>query len=636
MGLNYEKLGLRAGLEIHQELSGRKLFCRCPSELSETGVKRVVTRKLRPAQSEMGEVDRAALSESLKGKKFRYHVSENSCLVELDCEPPHDVNEEALDTALLVSLMLIAKPVDEIHTMRKIVIDGSNPSGFQRTLLIATNGHAEVDGKRFSIPTICLEEDAARKIGESEESVDYMLDRLGIPLIEIATGPDFSDPETAAKAALYIGSVLRATGKVRRGIGTIRQDINISISGGARQEIKGVQELSLIPEVIKREVSRQMALIRIKEELEKRGIKSAGSDIRDVTHIFLKSRSRVIQKGLEKGGKVLAVLLRGFGGLLGVETQPGRRFGTELSDRARTYGKVGGIFHTDEMPAYGITPEEIEDLKRALSSGDQDAVVFVVAEEERARAALRAVVERAEIAMHGVPEETRRALPDGNTEFTRPLPGAGRMYPETDVPPLPISSSRLRKLSRLLPEKPEKRLERMIREYHMSRELAGRIYISENFETFEKLVRETEADPTLVAVTLEETMVSLRREGVNTSKIHESGLRDALKMVKNGDIAREALPDILRLMAEGLSAEDAVRKLNIALIAREELERIISETVESKTDLIKERGSGAMKPLMGIIMEKVRGRADGRLVKEILEKEIEKTLKLLAVQKQGQ
>ena len=446
---DYGKLGLRVGFEIHQELDTHKLFCSCPSRLREEEPPLKVRRKLRPTQSEMGEVDRAALAEALKGRSFLYQVyPESICLVELDDEPPHPINEEALDIALEVSALLKAKPVDEAHAMRKIVIDGSNTCGFQRTVLVATDGKVEINGKRFCIPTICLEEDAARKMGESLEHVDYRLDRLGIPLVEMATGPDFSDPHTPAKAALQIGQLLRATGKVKRGIGTIRQDINISIAGGARQEIKGVQELALISNVIELEVQRQLALLDISDELKRRGAGAIGEKIIDVTEVFSNTSSNVIRKALRAGGRVLAVKLPKFAGIVGKEVQPGRRFGTELADHAKLYGKVGGIFHTDELPGYGISDEETAGSRSATGADENDAVVFVASDKERAEAALKAVVDRVNQALDGVPEETRRALPDGTTEYSRPLPGAARMYPETDIPPVVISPERINKIKK--------------------------------------------------------------------------------------------------------------------------------------------------------------------------------------------
>lgn len=627
MRLDYEKLGLKVGLELHQELDTHKLFCECPSELREEEPPLEVLRRLRPTQSELGEVDRAALAEAIKGKGFNYQIHhENVCLVELDEEPPHPLNEEALDIALEIALLLNAKPVDEAQAMRKIVIDGSNTCGFQRTLLVATSGRVEIEGKTVGIPTICLEEDAARKVGESAEFVDYRLDRLGIPLVEVATEPVFSDPHAPMRAALYLGQLMRATGKVKRGIGTIRQDINISIAGGARQEIKGIQELSLIPAVIEREVQRQLALLEIRDELRKRGATEVRKEFVDVSELFARTESRVIRNALAAGGRVLGVKLQKFGGLLGKELQPGRRFGTELASHATLYGKVGGIFHTDELPSYGISQTETEQLKSALGAAERDAVVIVADQVENAKAALSAVVDRANQALEGVPEETRRALLDGNTEFTRPLPGAGRMYPETDIPPIAITGERLREIRARLPEPPEKLRVRFIREYGLSEELAERMSLSENVKLFEELVKTTRADPTLVAATLEETLVSLRREGVAVEVIRKDALGETLGLVARGRLAKEAVPEVLREMARGLSVRVAIEKLGLVAISRAELLKMVRGILHANKKLVEERRMAAIAPLMGILMEKVRGRSDGKLVHELLERELKKFL----------
>ncbi|MEW6222119.1 MAG: Glu-tRNA(Gln) amidotransferase subunit GatE [Candidatus Hadarchaeota archaeon] len=625
MELDYSKLGLKVGFEIHQELNTHKLFCNCPSELKEDEPKLAVMRKLRPTQSEMGEVDRAALAEAIKGKGFNYQVHTDSvCLVELDEEPPHPVNEEALNIALELATLLNAKPVDEVHVMRKIVIDGSNTAGFQRTMLVATNGTIDAGGKSFRIPTICLEEDAARKMGEGGEHVDYRLDRLGIPLLEIATGPDFSDPHTPAKAALYLGQILRVAGKVKRGIGTIRQDVNISIAGGARQEIKGVQELALISAVIEREVHRQLALIDIREELKNRGASEVEKKFFDVSGLFSSTESKVVQNAMKTEGVVLAVTLRKFSGLLGRELQPGRRFGTELSDYARLYGKVGGLFHTDEMPAYGISQEEVRKLREATDATEGDAVVFIADLREKAEAGLKAVVDRANQAIEGVPEETRRALLGGNSEFMRPLPGASRMYPETDIPPITITSSQMRKIRAKLPELPADRRDRLMKQYKLSRELAWRMTMSENLKLFEEIVAKTRADPTLIATTLEETIVSLRREGVRVEGLQNTDLIEIFKWVKKGKMAKEALPDVMRLVARGIGVLGAVEQLKITAIGGAELEKLVADVVASNIELVREKKKDALSPLMGLVMEKARGRADGKLVHDLLEKELKK------------
>jgi len=476
MSHDYRALGLKSGLEIHQQLDTKeKLFCGCPTLLRDTKESNFeFFRYLRPTQSEMGVVDKAALEEIKLIKKFIYKAYDTTCLVENDEEPPRELNEEAVDISLMVGGMMNMQIVDELYTMRKIVIDGSNTSGFQRTGLVATQGYIDSSAGRVGIDVLCLEEEAAQKVEDKGDSIIYSLDRLGIPLVEIGTAPDIVSPAHAREVAEQIGMILRSTGKVKRGIGTIRQDVNISIAGGARVEIKGVQELALIETIVDREVTRQVALLGMMEELNKSKAEVTDKII-DVTSVFSNTTSKVILKAL-KGGVVYAVNLPGFSGFVGKEIQPGRRLGTEFSDRAKKSG-VGGIFHTDELPNYGIAKKEVEALRNAVGAKEMDCVVMVADSKEKAQGAMEAVIIRAGEALKFIPEETRRALPDGNSSYMRPLPGAARMYPETDVPPVVITEERIRNiiLPELLSEIIEKRKTRYIKDFKLNDELARQI-----------------------------------------------------------------------------------------------------------------------------------------------------------------
>ncbi|KXA96075.1 glutamyl-tRNA amidotransferase [candidate division MSBL1 archaeon SCGC-AAA259I09] len=626
MDLDYENLGLKVGFEIHQELDTHKLFCNCPSVLRDEEPEIVIDRELRPTESELGEIDRAALAEAAKSKRFKYEIHPDSvCLVELDEEPPHPVNEEARDIALEASLLLNADPVDEAQVMRKTVIDGSNTAGFQRTILIATNGHIDINGAEISLQTICLEEDAARKIDETADFVKYRLDRLGIPLLEIATSPDFNDAQTPAIAAEKIGQILRATGKVKRGIGTIRQDVNVSIEEGARQEIKGVQELSLITTVIEREVQRQVKLLEIKEELEKRKVSKVEKKIFDVTDIFADTESKVIADSISQGG-VFALRLPGFEGILGTELIPDHRFGTELSDYAKVYGKVEGIFHTDELPGYGIAEEELEKLREKIGASEKDAIVLIADRENKSRKGLEAVAERVNQAFEGVPEETRRALPDGNTQYMRPLPGSARMYVETDVPPEQITEEKISEIKSGLPEKPETKKERYQKEFGLSKELAEQMSTSSKSLLFEKIIAEYNVDPTLVASTLEQTLAQLEREDVPVENITENSLKNAFELISKGKISKDALTQLLKEVGKGSKVKTAVEQLGISKMEEEKIYEIVSEVVENKEDLIKDRGEKAVNALMGVVMKKVGGKADGELVHQILEEKVKEKL----------
>jgi glutamyl-tRNA(Gln) amidotransferase subunit E len=631
MEINYEKLGLKVGLEIHQQLDTKtKLFCGCKTELFKSEPEITFLRRLRPTQSELGQIDPAAYFEFQKGVKILYEANhETSCLVEMDEEPPHPLNTEAVETALTVALMLKAKPVEEIHVMRKTVIDGSNTTGFQRTCVIALKGEINIGEKAVPIEHVSLEEDAARKMGEEEgNTIRYRIDRLGIPLIEIATAPVINTPKEAGDVALAIGRILRATGKVKRGIGTIRQDLNISITQGALTEIKGVQELELLPLVVEYEVQRQLNLIEISKELQKRGAKEEEikEEFFDVTKVFEKTKCKVIRKALDKKQQVLAVKLPKFNGLLKRQLLPNFRLGTEMADRARFWGRVGGIFHTDEMPAYGITQEEIQNLKETVKANQKDAVVFVADTPENARDALKAVVERAKEAIKGVPEETRAANPDGTTRYMRPRPGAARMYPETDIPPTQITKDMLEKISAALPELPEQKFERLIKQYKLNQKLAKQIMDSEHSELFETIVKESNVSPTTVAVFLTETLKALKRDGIETDKVPENKIREFFKQVGTGKVTKEAISDIFIWLSknEDKTVEEAINALGFKTLSEDELRALVEKAITENKKLIQEKGKESFGALMGILMQSLRGKVEAAQLSKILREKLEK------------
>ena len=424
---------IKCGLEIHQQLATHKLFCECESRIVEdlSNVKDFY-RVLSLSKSEIGEIDKAAMHEALKNKKFRYLAPpSSSCLVEMDEEPPHDVNQEALIITLQAARLLNARIIDEAQVMRKIVIDGSNTSGFQRTMLIATDGFIDTSNGKVRIETICLEEDAARKIEEKEGVVTYCLDRLGIPLIEIATAPDIKTPKQARETAEKIGLLLRSL-KVKRGLGTIRQDINISIKGGARVEIKGAQDLRLIERIVELEARRQERIIEFSKKAERPDI----GPLVDLTNIFTNTSSRLVSNGLKKGYRVMGFIVKNFKGLLGYELYSNKRIATEISDYIKTRISIGGLLHGDELPGYGISTDEIKAVKKELGVRENDNYVLFIETEKKCVKARELFIERLSQLVKGVPSEVRRANPDGSTTFMRPMPGSARMYPETDIRPI--------------------------------------------------------------------------------------------------------------------------------------------------------------------------------------------------------
>jgi glutamyl-tRNA(Gln) amidotransferase subunit E len=616
---DYAELGLVAGLEIHQQLDTEtKLFCGCPTALRDPEEHtRTFTRYLHPTRSELGEIDAAALEESRVDREFEYLSYDTTCLVEEDDEPPRRVDSEALAVTMEIAQLLDMSVVDQAHVMRKIVVDGSNTTGFQRTMLVATDGAVETDDGPVGIEDIMLEEESAQRVEETDEGVRYSLDRLGIPLVEIGTRPDVRSPEQAQEAAERIGMLLRSTGKVKRGLGTIRQDVNVSIADGARVEIKGVQSLDDIAHIVENEVRRQVELLDIAEELAARDA-SVGEPM-EVSDVFADTDSGVVQGALSGGGAVVAVRLAGFDGLVGRELQPDRRLGTELADHARRHG-AGGVFHTDELPAYGITDEEIAALRDAVDAGPADAVALVADDSRTAELAIEAVADRARTAMAGVPEETRDATAEATTRYLRPLPGAARMYPETDVPPVEPDPTEVE-----TPELLTEKVERYQAEYGLDAGLAEQVAYGRRMGLFERAVG-MGVDPTLAASTVESTLTELRRDDIPVGNLADRHFEELFSLLAAGELATEGIPELLAALAErpDLSASEAAEREGLGSASEDEVREAVRGVIERNESQIEEEGMGAFSALMGECMGALRGKADGDVVSDVLREEIQK------------
>jgi glutamyl-tRNA(Gln) amidotransferase subunit E len=627
--LDYASLGFRCGLEIHQQLDTRKLFSPCPSDVIDPDAVAARTvgryeRMLRATGGELGDVDVAALAEAKRGRRFRYLAIEDlTSLVELDEEPPHPMSDDALDVALTFAGLLDSRPADEVHVMRKTVIDGSNTSGFQRTALIATGGRLDVEGGDVGIWTIAVEEDSARKLEENDGVVTYTLDRLGIPLIEVATGPDIKDPQHAKRAAARLGALLRATGRVKRGLGTIRQDLNVSIGVGDRVEIKGCQDLRLVPEVIDKEVRRQLWLHHIREELNRRSFTAESvGEICDVTDHFYATQAKLLKGAIKNGGKVMALPLKQWAGLIrdaaadGIE---GPRIGREFADHARVAAGVKGIFHSDELPAYGIEPMEVEAIHNTLALGPHDAFVLCAEKEPVARRALQAVAARAVQALDGCICEVRVAQEDGTSRYMRPLPGAARMYPETDVPPVRITKQRWQRIRDNLPLRPEEKVAALVR-MGLSPDQAQQLVADGEGAVFERLVADG-ADAALAARVLLQLLPPLAHHDAVEARLGELFVHLA-----KGAFAKEAIPAILSALDEepGVAMTDAIAS---AIGGGDvDLDGVIARVVEERRDFIKQRGQASLGPLMGPVMSELRGKVDGQLISERLKVAIAQVL----------
>ena len=620
--MDYKKIGFKAGLEIHQQLDTHKLFCDCQSIITED-IDYSFYRYLRPTQSELGDVDKAAIAEAEKNRFFHYTASDKStCLVEADEEPPHSANSEAVNICLTVATLTNARFVDEIHFMRKIVIDGSNTGGFQRTALVGFDGKIGNVG----IQTIALEEDSARKLQEKDKTVNYGLDRLGIPLIEIATAPDIKNPEHAREVAERIGLLIRATGKAKHGLGSIRQDLNVSVEKGARVEIKGIQSLSSISKVAEYEVKRQLGMIKIMETLQSRVKQKDLENIKtqDITSLLKKSKSNIVQK-LIRNGCAKAFRLPSFKGLLKLKDT---HFGRELAVHARITSGIGGIIHSDELPGYGINEKEVKQISEKLQIKDQDAFVIAIGKEKTVDTALKTVINRAKTAPILIPKEVRRALPDDTTEYMRPLPGAARMYPETDVQPIRINDSVINYIKNNLPEKSEEKHKRFIKQYKINNEQTKQLLASGYEDEYEKLVKKHPSLKNIIIRTFLNTFSELEKENIDIQVITEEKLSEVFSAHSKGKFSKEAIPDVLKYMVQkpNDSIDKAIESCGLESTDTREIQKIAKRIVSERIDFIRKRGIESVGPLMGIIMKELRGKADGKTINEVLRKEIEKVI----------
>ncbi|HET9612502.1 MAG TPA: Glu-tRNA(Gln) amidotransferase subunit GatE [Nitrososphaeraceae archaeon] len=628
------------GLEIHQQLASQsKLFCECSNKGTEHTTLAFM-RRLRPAHSELGGYDPAALFEATKMKSIRYHSHPStSCLVEADEEPPHSVDRESLETALILAMALHSNIVDEIHVMRKIVIDGSNTTGFQRTMLIATGGYLEIEGnKKLGVQSVCLEEDAARLLSDDNITREYSLDRLGTPLVEVALEPMRGTAQEVLQVAVTLGRLLRASKRVERGIGTIRQDINVSVNGGAVVEIKGIQQLDQLIKVIEFETTRQLGLIRIAAELTQRRLSYTMEHnkeeiqefiVVDATDILRRSSSKAVIRILEREGtQFMAIKAEGFDGILGFEPYVGVRLGRQLAEIVRFYG-LGGIFHSDELPNYGITEFEVASIKERLNLvNGRDAFILIGGDSDRVQFAVDAILQRMKQALQGVVPETRAAALDGKTIFMRPRPGSSRMYPETDVLPIRIDDLVLESLKGFVPKPFDSYIKDIMQRYQLNRKLALEIFDSERLKLFDDIVKCTKVQPTFVASKITEDFTSLRRKGLNTDRLSDQTIKKAFQLLDAGDIAKESIPVIFETMlTKDLDdVKKAIQILGLEQVSESELYEIIDRIITDNMVLIKEKGRDSLGTLMGRSMSLLRGRVDGKKVSSILESKLEQNL----------
>ena len=626
---NINNIGLKVGLEIHQQLdTKKKLFCDC-TPIEEDEFTRKFSRRLRAAKSELGKIDPAALFESTKSKTIIYYTNPtSSCLVEEDEEPPHALDFDAKNIVLLISSALESKIFSEIHVMRKTVIDGSNTTGFQRTMLVAQGGYVEVKGKKVGVQSICLEEDAGKLIKDEGNYRFFNLDRLGVPLVEIALDPVDGDPKFVKDIALTLGRLLRVTKKVMRGIGSIRQDVNISIEGGGVIEVKGVQQLDQLEKIIEFEAKRQHGLKLIADRINQTGFSqiSRDEDVFDVTEIMTECNSKIIKKSIEKQDKIFAMKIKKLKGILGFEPYSDVRLGKEIGQLVRFFG-IGGVFHSDELPNYGIEVEDVKRVSEKLNIGKDDAFLIIAGEKISVGFAIDSIINRISLAKDGPPAETRAATQNGETIFLRPRPGAARMYPETDIPTVKVSEKEIIEIKSKIPKSWEESIKEIEKKYQINKQLAEQIFDSDYFEVFEKICSDKQS-PNFVASVLCSTITNLERQGLDSNLLNDQKIRDTFDLLEQGKINKESIDIIFEqiMSKKANNVLEALANASITQLTEDELEKILDEIIQKNMEKIKEEQMRALSGLMGIAMKEVRGKASGKIINQKLKEKIQNFL----------
>jgi glutamyl-tRNA(Gln) amidotransferase subunit E len=574
-------------------------------------------------------------------------------LVEKDEEPPHDLDHDAKKISLLISSMLESKIFSEIHVMRKTVIDGSNTSGFQRTMLVSQGGNLKVNGKNIGVQAICLEEDAAKLLSNEQNETNYSLDRLGVPLVEIALEPVSTKPSEVKEIALTLGRLLRATRTVKRGIGSIRQDVNISVMNSGVVEVKGVQQLDQLEKIIGYEAKRQHGLILIAEKLKKLSIAITKEDVFDVTEIFKACESKIIQKALKSNAKIRAIRIRNFSGLFGFEPYTEIRLGKEIGQLVRFFG-IGGVFHSDELPNYGINDSDVDKIRKHLELADADGFLIIAGEDPKLDYAIDSIIKRIQGAANGVPAETRAATPDGETVFLRPRPGASRMYPETDIPSISVMPEEVKLANDTAnaTKSWDESITELQKNYGLNSQLSEQIFDSEYMEIFEKIckikksVRTGQPASNFVASILCSSITNLERQGLDVTLLKPEHIIEFFKLLAADKIPKEDLEIIFKCIVSkkipqtagemlrnnlgnpesgiALPPEKLLLRFQMAGGAMDEqrknaLNKSLDKIIQDNMELVK---NNYISTLMGIAMKELRGSYPGYLINELLRKKV--------------
>ncbi len=544
--ISFEKLGFRAGLEVHHQIkSKRKLFCNCKPILRTDTPDYMFERRFRPVLGEMGDFDEGMLIEYEKGYRVIYHAyTENVCLYEQDEQPPFWPDMATIYAGYELSHWLNCSALVDVGIVaRKQYLDGSITTGFQRTMIVSRDGWVEVNGKKVNVTNLTVEEDAARKMKTENHgrTVYYNLDRLGIPLVEVITDHrDCNNAKDLKKLAEVIGLTLRLSGIGRTGRGSVRQDVNISISGGDRVEIKGVQELNLFDTLARREVVRQDMLIQIAKMLKER--KSQKNDLK---HTYYDLTDEFPMDSIPNGLSVMGIRVPKFDGILGLEIQPGKDFGQDIFEKASLISGVlvEHMFHSDEISSDAqrrklenkpyflpiIDANLNNKIRTALKLSEKDSYCIAMGKDTWVIHAMKKIIERLKYAFDGVPQETRRLLPNGNTEFLRVIHGKDRLYPDTDTPALDLDLEKIQSLKKKVGKRPWELEKEFQEKYGLSFTQLQNLVHEHRLDDFLYLIEQNSIKPKLLYSYLTETMKYLRRKGVNTSEIDAKEIKKGIQ-----------------------------------------------------------------------------------------------------------
>lgn len=535
---DYKRIGFMSGLEVHQQLKTKeKLFCNCPAGIYQKAndFDAEVIRHMRPTLSELGEYDGTALMEFKTRKEIVYQIKhKTTCTYEIDDTPPFKIDREALEIALEIAMLSKLNIVGEVHITRKQYLDGSIPTGFQRTAILGVEGELDLPKKKIRLIQLSIEEDSCREVSDIGHRRVYMTDRLGMPLIETVTYPDMLCPDEVKEVADYIRFLNRSTGKVRTGIGAGRQDVNVSCKGGTRIEIKGVSHNKWIPELTHNEAFRQWALLHLRDELTQKVPDPSTWKIEsiEINPQFFDFIYNPINESLAKGQKLIAVKLPYFRGALSHFTQPNHCFAHEISERLKVIACIEQPNMTfDEDWNEPVSMAIYEKIYKLLNVNDHDAVILFWAPADDVPTALDTIQERCMMAFKGVPSETRKALADGTTIFERVLPGADRMYPDTDSAPIPLSNEYLEKIAENLPVSLNKRFQQL-ENWNVPKDTYTYLLKNNLVPLMEKINNELGFKPPFVATLLAHRLKNLQGKNKTKSQFKFEQIYDLLAFIK--------------------------------------------------------------------------------------------------------